>query len=51
MWDGNWECLSKNVSISHFTDMIIKKGEGSEGAASCICKKTDDNLVTEEREI
>lgn len=31
--------------------MIIKKGEGSEGAASCISRKTDDNLVTEQREI
>lgn len=31
--------------------MITKKGEVSEGTVSCICKKTDDIFVTEERDM
>lgn len=38
-------------SIFLYVDMMIKKGEGSEGTVSCICKKTEDILVTEKTEI
>lgn len=41
----------KKKSVFLYTGMVIKKGKGSEGTVSCICKKADVILVTEKREI
>lgn len=41
----------KKKSVILYADMVIMKGKGCEGTVSCICKKADDILVTEKREI